>query len=784
VRSVAQGPKIVRRVARTLAALAASGAVPGAAQALDRARDSPRAIAVDGPPAPAPPAVVARDEAGRVTLRATRLPEPIVLDGQLDERVYREVLAVSDFVQQVPRQGEPATEKTEVWVFFDREHLIIAARCWDSQPARIVANEQRRDHYNIFQNDNFAVTIDTFYDRRTGYIFQTNPIGAMRDGNVSDERNSNYDWNAVWQTKSRLSEQGWSVELAIPFKSLRYPREGAQVWGVNFRRIVQSRNETSFLSPVPASYGGRAINKFSSSATLVGLESPSGSRSLELKPYSIASLTSNRQVVPPFDDRVGADAGLDLKYGISKGITADLTLNTDFAQVEEDDQQVNLTRFNLLFPEKREFFLEGQGIFAFGGSVQGSGGPGSPGGGGGGVTRQSTTTLTPFLFFSRRIGLQGGEQVPIRAGARVTGRAGSYLIGALQIRTGEQPAAGQPATDFSVLRLRRDLLRNSSAGFIFTRRGPASAGPGANLAYGADLSLLPLPDLTLVGYYARTSTPASVGDESSYRAQVEYGGDRYGFQAEHLFVGEGFNPEVGFLRRRAFRRSLAELRFSPRPKRSKLVRKWGLTASLDYIEDARGRIETRETGGGFQLELQSGDIWTLEATRYLDRLARDFALGEGVVVPPGDYSFADVKSVLELGPRRKLTGGVTLGRGSFYGGTRSEAGYRGRIEVSPKLSFEPGLSFNWLDLPQRAFTTTLLTGRLSFMPSPRAFVSALAQYNSTSRSLSASVRLRWEYRPGSELFVVWSEGRDTLGQGFPALANRTLAIKGTRLLRF
>lgn len=732
---------------------------------------------------------MARDEAGRVTLRAVRLPAPLDLDGRLDEPVFRDVEAASGFVQQVPREGQPASEKTEVWVLFDDRQVYLAARCWDSRPERIVANEQRRDHYNIFQNDNFAVTIDTFYDRRTGYVFQTNPIGGMRDGNVSDERNSNYDWNTAWRTRSARFDGGWSVEMAIPFKSLRYPGAGPQVWGINFRRIVQSRNETSFFSAVPASYGPRAINKFSSSATLVGLESPAGARSLELKPYTIASLTTNAQAAPPFANQLGADAGLDLKYGITRGLTADLSVNTDFAQVEEDDQQVNLTRFSLLFPEKRDFFLEGQGIFSFGGGVQRSGGPGSPGSGGGsaGSTRQSTMNLTPFLFFSRRIGLEAGQEVPIRAGGRVTGRAGRYLIGALQIRTAEQAAAARPANDFSVLRVRRDLFRNSSSGVIFTRRAPAAGGGSANLAYGADVTLLPARDLTLVAYYARTrntGAPPVGSSASSYRAQLDYAGDRYGVQAERLFVGEGFEPEVGFLRRRNFRRSLGELRFSPRPKNSRRVRKWGLLASLDYIEDARGRLETRETQGTFQLELQSGDVWTVEATRYFDRLNQGFAVGEGVVLPPGDYRFEDVKSVLDLSARRRVIGSVTLGRGSFYGGTRSEAGYRGRLELSPKVSFEPGISFNWLALPQGDLTTRLLTGRASVTLSPRAFVSALVQYNSAGRALSASVRLRWEYQPGSELFVVWSEGRDTTPRGFPTLANRTFVVKGTRLLRF
>src|SRR5882762_1171749 len=318
---------------------------------------------VDGPPAPVSPEVVSRATQGRVPVRAVRLTEPLVIDGLLKDPIYSRVPAIGDFVQQEPHEGEPATEPTELWIFFDATNIYFAVRCLDDQPDRII-----------------------------GVLFQTNALGALSDQEVSDERNFNRDWNAVWNVKAARTEDGWSAEFVIPLKSLRYRASGPQTWGFNIQRRIPWKNERSYLSGVPASYGGRGIYKLSSAATLVGLEVPPQGRNLEIKPYGISGLTTNRQATPAVSNDLTGDAGLDVKYGLTKGLTADLTYNTDFAQVEEDEQQVNLPRFSLFFPEKREFFLEGQGIFAFGAPERES------------QSFGGASTLMPVMFFSRQIG--------------------------------------------------------------------------------------------------------------------------------------------------------------------------------------------------------------------------------------------------------------------------------------------------------------------------------------------------------------------------------------------
>lgn len=732
----------------------------------------PLDVPIDGPSPPVAPEVVARDAAGRVTVRAVRLAEPLVLDGLLRDPIYTQVRAIGDFVQQEPHEGEPATERTELWIFFDATTLYIAVNCLDSQPDRIIANEMRRDGNNIFQNDNIQFVLDTFYDRRSGLGFQTNALGALRDQEISDERaQPNSDWNTVWDVRAARTDEGWSAEFAIPFKSLRYRASGPQTWGINMRRDVRWKNERSYLSGVPASYGGRGLNKLSSAATLVGLEVPAQGSNLEIKPYAISAVTTNEQATPVLSNDLTGDIGADVKYGLTRSLTADFTYNTDFAQVEEDEQQVNLTRFSLFFPEKRDFFLEGQGIFAFG--------PGREGGFAG-----AAPSLGPVMFFSRQIGLSGGQEVPILAGGRVTGRAGRYALGVLNIETKASERADAVATNFSVVRVRRDILRRSAVGFIGTQRSPRSSGQDSNQVIGVDAALAFFENVTINSYYARSRTPGQRGDESTYLGQFSYGADRYGMNLEHLSVGDGFNPEIGFLRRESFRRSYASGRFSPRPQSSRLVRKFSMDGSIDYITDPDGTLETREAQGSFRVEFNSGGFWSTDYTRNYELITEPFEIAKGIFIAPGGYGFQGIQSQYYLGSQWRVTGRFTALRGSFYGGTRSEVGYNGRVELTSQFAVEPRISINWVDLPVGEFTTRLIGSRATFALSTRMALSALVQYNSSNSTVSSNVRLRWEYRPGSDLFVVYSDGRETVGTRFPRLQNQAFVVKMTRLFRF
>ena len=736
---------------------------------------APAAPAVDGPPAPVPPAVVSRDAAGRTTIRAIRLDAPLRLDGTLDELLYETVPPVSDFVQTEPRLGEPATERTDIWVSYDRNNVYVSARCWDTQMDRLIATEMRRDNSNIFTgNDVIAFTFDTFYDRRNATQFIVNPIGGRQDGQVANESQYNGDFNLIWDVKVGRFDGGWTMEAAIPFKSLRYRSGTTQIWGFNVMRLKRSKNEISFITRMTAQRGGQTLHQISGAATVVGIEAPPFPRKLDVKPYATSSVTSDANATPRLSNDLTADAGLDLKYGLTDGITADFTYNTDFAHVEADEQQVNLTRFSLFFPEKREFFLENQGTFSFGGvAATGTAGSGD----------------TPILFYGRRIGLNQGRLVPLQAGGRVTGRVGRYTFGFADMQSGDEPVSESRSTNFSVVRLKRDLLRRSSIGVIYTGRSVAQNGSGANRAYGFDATFGFYDHLALNAYWARTKSDGLRGEDTSYRGQLDYAGDRYGVQLERLTVGANFNPDVGFVRRYDLRRSFGLFRFSPRPnaKRpvSRLIRKFSYTGSVSQIENGGGRLETRERGGEFATEFQNSDRFSVAYTNLYEFLPGPFRIASGVTLPVGGYDFDNLEVGFNLGQRRRISANLLGEYGTFYNGHRTAfTASRSLMRITTQLSVAPTYSINRVDLVQGSFTTHLAGSRVIYTMTPLMFASALVQYSTATNVVSANARLRWEYRPGSELFIVFNEERKTLVPGFPNLSNRAFIVKVNRLFRF
>ena len=767
-------PHAPRLAVLLLPALLAAAASAAAGQQAGRERPDPAGgsglgigllATLDGPAPPDPPAVLARDEQGRVTARAVRLDTPLELDGRLDEALYARVPPLTGFIQNDPVEGAPASERTEVWIFFDDEQVYLSARCWESRPERMRATEMRRDNTNIAQDDNLAWAFDTFYDRRNGMLFEVNAAGGRMDGQMTNEGRTNFDWNPLWRVEVGRFDGGWTVETAMPFKSLRYRPGPAQLWGFNLRRRVRWKNELAYLRPVPAALGPRGLRP-SLLAPLVGIEAPPGSRNLEVKPFAIADLTTDTAATPPLRNAAAGAAGIDLKYGLTQNLTADFTVNTDFAQVEADEQQVNLTRFRLFFPEKREFFLENRGTFEFGGE----GGD------------------TPILFHSRQIGLQAGRAIPVHAGARLTGRVGDFDVGLVQMRTGSEDVSGARVTDFSVVRVKRDILRASSIGVLMTRRSVSLRGPGDSGTYGIDGGFSFLGNLLVVDtYWARTATPGVVGSESSWRANIEYDGDRYGFQAERLVIGDEFRPEVGFVRRRDMERSLARARFSPRLLSVPAIRKLSWSAGIDYIENLRGVLETREGDAEFGVEFENSDRLTVGYARTYERLLEPFDITPDISIPPGGYGFETYSAELVLGPQRVASGRVRLDHGAFFSGRKTElAVTRGRMQLTRRVSTEPTYAYSLVNLREGRFTTHLAGARLTFTVTPLMFTSALIQYNTSNSTAAANVRFRWEYQPGSELFVVYNEQRsDPLSvPRLEPIRNRAVVVKLTRLFRF
>jgi hypothetical protein len=763
--SIAQRPLSMNGLATLAACVLISVAHPTAGQ-------EPRAptrevLVIKGPPPPVAPSVQTRDDQGQTTVRAVRLQAPLTFDGRLDEAVYLDTPPITGFFQTLPDNGTPATEDTDVWVLFDGDDIYFSARCWQKDIENtLVANDLRRDKAR--QNDGLGVAFDTFYDRQNGIMFYTNPLGTLGDGYVGEGPGAtNTNFNPLWDVRTGRFDGGWTVEMRIPFKTLRYRPGATQIWGMQVRRVIRHRTETAFLTKMPVS---GSIGRLSYAATLVGLEAPGGSKNFEIKPYGISRVSTDRTVTPALSKDVDGDFGGDVKYGITKNLTVDFTYNTDFAQVEADDQQVNLTRFNLQIPEKREFFLEGTGNFTFGGG--GSGGK------------------TPQLFFSRQIGLNKGRVIPIIVGGRLTGKVGRYSIGALNIEGDDETISSTPKTNFTVLRVKRDILRRSSVGMMYTGRSQSVAAPGrANQAIGIDGAFAFFDDVRLTGYYARTETPTLTGSQESYQATFGYTPDKYGFTIEHLFVGDAFNPEVGFVRRDDIRRTYVSGRLSPRPAGSRRIRQYSFIGSLDSVDNTSGLLETRDAALTFNTEFHSSDEFNLDFTRSYDLLVAPFRIARGVTVPPGSYDTSTVAATYSIGQQKTYTGALSLSYGSFWNGDQTALEFTaGRFALTSHLAVEPNISVNWVDLPYGAFTTQLYRTRLTYTFSPRMYVGGFVQYNSSSDTFSTNVRWRWEYKLGSELFVVYTDDQNTnpssnTRQSFDLL-NRAVVVKVNRLFRF
>jgi hypothetical protein len=772
-----------------LTAIGLCSITPAAAQSPSEAAssaatvDSSPALGLytDAPPPPTAPDVIRRDSEGRATVRAVRVAQPLQIDGALDEALYREVPSMSEFIQVEPDGGQPATERTETWIAFDDDNVYVSFKVWDSQMETLIATEMRRDSNNNWQgNDLVSFIFDTFYDRRSSFTFTMNPLGGRSDGTMVNDRQYSSDWNPVWEMKPGRFDGGWAVEAAIPFKSLRYRPGIAQIWGFNAMRVKRAKNEISTLTLVPPARGQSGFQQAQFAASLVGIEAPRAGANMDIKPYAISSVTTDQLAAPRVVNHPEAEAGLDLKYGVTQGLVADLTINTDFAQVEADEQQINLTRFSLFFPEKRDFFLENQGTFSFGGvpinSAGGNFGGGFIGSGG---------SDAPIMFYSRRIGLNEGQEVPLNAGGRLTGRAGKYSVGLLNIQTGEEAQTGARDTNFSVVRLKRDVLRRSSVGVMFTNRTKSTVGTGGNQSYGLDGTFAFYENLQINTYWARTETEG-LGSEgnTSYRGQLDYSGDRYTVQVERLKIGDNFNPEVGFLRRDDMVRDYARFKFSPRPRNRSAIRKYVYDGAIEYIENGAGRLETRERALEFALEFQNADRFTVNYTNSYEYLPAPFPIGGGVILPIGSYDFDTFRIGYNLAQQRVVSANLTAEFGTFYNGHKTTiSAARGRVPITNQLSVEPTYSINYVSLVEGEFTTHLVGSRVTYSMTPLMFVSALIQFNSGIGAVSTNARFRWEYQPGSELFVVYNEERNTMTQSFPSLNNRAFIIKINRLFR-
>jgi hypothetical protein len=700
----------------------------------------------------------------RYQFPAVRVEEGPVIDGVLDDQVWAQAALIDEFVQQEPLAGAPATQRTEVRVLYDGANLYLGVLAFDSSPERVIATEMRRDGSQIANEDSFQIILDTFMDSRSAYMFVVSPLGAMLDQQVSREgegsargtsSNINLEWDGVWDASARRTPEGWAAEVRIPMVTLRFPSASPQSWGINFMRNIPHLNEVVFWSPIPLPYG---ITRVSLAGTLNGLEGLSQGRDLRIKPFSVAGGESERSEGVSTRS-ISRDVGLDLKYGITPSLNLDLTLNTDFAQAEADNEQVNLTRFPLFFPEKRDFFLENAGQFNVG--TTGSG-------------------QRADLFFTRRIGIdERGGQVPIIAGARMTGKIGQNDIAVMDIQTDD--VFGQPGQNFLVARYSRDILSRSKVGGIVVNR-QATSGGDYNRTYAADAALALGSSLRINGFLAQTQTPGISSEDRAGYFRAHWLSPAWDIYLDHNDLGDNFNPEVGFVPRVGVRSTKLHINRTPRPDF------WGIRVMtpmwhIVYTTDQAGRLVYRELHHMISVTFENSARFTLVYNDDFERLDKPFSV-QGISIPAGEYNFYDARIGFNSNPSQRVSYGITYRPQGFYGGNRKDLSLNLGSRITSRFSTAVQYTRNDVDLPAGDFVTQLASLRVDYAFSPTLSLRTLTQYNSSRDQWSTSARFRYIYRPGSDLYIVYDEVRRDIN-GIPVaqeFQDRRLIIKATYLL--
>ncbi len=738
-------------------------------------------------------------------LRATKLAGAgPTIDGLVDDEVWTGIAPYGDFIQQDPRQGEAATEKTEVRLAYDGQNLYIAVVAFDADPSGIVFTQSKRDA-DLTDSDSIQFIFDTYNDHQNGFVFGTNPSGVEYDGQVAGEGSTgsagftgvggrgstrgglgafNANWDANWTVRSQVTARGWEAELAIPLKTLRYSPGTDKAWGFNAMRNIRRRNEQSYLQPIPRGYN---LTRVSLAAQLGGLDLPER-RDLKITPYAAGRYgRDNRFAADP--TKTSGDVGLDVKWGITPKLTADVTVNTDFAQVEADDEQVNLTRFELFFPEKRPFFLENASIFQFGAAQQ------------------------IDLFFSRRIGFESATEAPILGGGRVSGKAGHYNVGVLNMQTLETRNTRTdtliaPASNFFVGRAQREFGR-SNVGAIFVNRQGTGASAGAdnfNRAYGIDTALQTSENGKLFAFIAGTTSPAATlpgrksGTDKAGRLFYTYNKPGwFNSSVGYAGVGDNFNPEVGYQpRRNGYHFASYRASLDYQPKKYPSMRRFSPHIFENWYWGLDGRVQTMRGHYHFlEIQPRTGGRLGARVDREQDRPLVPFVIynganGNRVVIPPGFYSWHYWSLEYFSNPSAPLNFSVVPTWGTFYDGDWKQLSVSLEGRIGSRLTANAGLTRSDVKLRYGNFVTNLFPVKVSYSFTPLATLAALVQYNSQNGTVNSNVRLALLNRSGTGLFVVYNDQRDTVMEtrsrrGFSVddnLLGRSFIVKYTRLFDF
>ena len=695
-------------------------------------------------------------EAVRASKRvaAVRISEPIVVDGALDEAAWAVAEPAVDFYQQFPDEFGPATERGEVRFLYDDEMLYVGAMMYDREPDRLIIDSLRRDFSN-FQSDSFLLVLDTFLDRRNGYGFITNAGGAQRDVQSSDNgRRNDANWDGAWFTRSKVLENGWSTEIAVPFKTLRFPPGDLQQWGLNMQRVIRRKNEFATWSPVPRQFSHYAVGYAGLLTGISGVESGSD---LRITPFTTGQFTTRPAGTGAWYG--DGDAGVDLKWGVTSSLLLDASYRTDFSQVEADEQQINLTRFSLFFPEKRQFFLESPASFQVGLSA----------------VEAQRRDLVPF--FTRRIGLSAsGQPIPVIGGLRLTGRAAGNGIGLLTMQTGE--FEGDPGANFTVARVRRDLASTAAiGGFYFGRETAHSRS--FNRVTGVDLRLAPRPALEIEAFAMRSETDGGAGGwagRSSFLVDTNAHRARMGL----VHIGDAFRDDLGFVRRRGIATLFGAYERVLRPANtSALMREHSLGVDVDATGDDRyDRSLTRVGGLTYGLEFRDGGNLRARLNSTYERLDAPFTVGPDLRIEAGRHAFDNVAIDYRSDQSARLSGNVGMEAGGYWTGSQRVASGGVRFRLNQYVAASANVERSVIDLPHGTFASNLARFRLDLSFTSRMFLNAFVQYNGEADTWLSNIRFNLIHRPLSDIYIVWNETR------LPGDTRRALMLKYTHLIAF
>jgi hypothetical protein len=697
-----------------------------------------------GPPA------VSQVLASRHVSSASRITDAPAIDGTLDERVWQDAVPLTGFVQAEPFEGEPASENTEVRILYDDVAIYVGVVMHDRDPSLIITTDSRRDA-ELDEMDSFQMIFDTFHDRQNGFVFGTNATGAQYDAQVRDQGEDEESWDGSWDVRTSTTLTSWVAEFRIPLRTLRYG-PAPQTWGVNFFRNIQRTRERTYWFPLAREY---ELGRLSSAGQLRGLELKSP-RNFKVLPYVVGS--ANRNFTPGSSTDLDRDWGFDAKYGITPSLNLDVTYNTDFAQVEVDTQQINLTRFNLRFPEKRPFFLENSGLFTVGKEDE------------------------VDLFFSRRIGLDDeGNLVPIRGGARLSGKMNGVNVGLLNMQTAD--VGLQPGNNFSVLRVSRELRNRSGVGAMFVNRsatGSFSRSDDWNRTWGADARLGVGEHFTMAGFAARTETPGLRGRDFAYDVDSEYDDGRHRIGLEYGRTGEVFNPEVGFIEKEGgYRRYHARYHETMR---QQWIRDWGFREWQPHIQYTRYDYLD---GGLNSAELHIDNHWDWENGNRIDTAVNGtwegfrepFEIYPGVIVPVGEHGGLRFRLNSNTDSRRWIFARLQWDAGTFLTGTQSSPNLQVVIRDGGRFTVDTNWTFRSISLPQGAFHTNLGNMRVTYNFTPSVFIQSLIQYNDRTDRWSTNLRFHLLETAGTGLFVVYNNTESLEGLG---PINRAFIVKYVR----